>query len=135
MGADSPIWRPVAPSMRCTFTIAASPATSARMRFVRCPFIRETPDDSATGLQIGESTPIALAAYQKIQTNDVDLWQLLGLPNGERDRMQMVLESLGPGSGRVAGILTQIANDGTNATLVTAFAPAGPQSPGIGVGR
>lgn len=56
------------------------------------------------------------------------------LPGGARDRMQMVLEAVGPVSGRVAGILTQI-DSATGAMLVTPLAPPGPQTPGIGVGR
>ncbi len=87
--------------------------------------------DGVTGLALGQTEVLALAPWEKRQVNDASLWGLLGLPTGYRERLQMVLESAGTDPGRVAGILTEIAGDGTNATLVTTFGPAGPPGPVI----
>jgi len=87
--------------------------------------------DGVTGLALGQTDVLSLAPFEKRQVNDASLWGLLGLPVGHRDRLQMVIESAGPGAGRVAALLTEIAGDGTNATLVTPFGPAGPPGPVI----
>lgn len=85
--------------------------------------------DGVTGLPLGETEVLPLAPFEKRQVNDESLWPLLGLPAGARDRLQMVLETVGSDPGRVAGVLTEIAGDGSNATLVTPFGPAGPPGP------
>ena len=87
--------------------------------------------DGVTGLALGQTEVLVLAPWEKRQVNDASLWGLLGLPSGYRERLQMVLESVGTDPGRVAGVLTEIAGDGTNATLVTTFGPAGPPGPVI----
>ena len=99
-------------------TEVAGGSATARVRLI----------SAVEGGLLGERT-FSLAAYQKVQVNDLwngpDGFALGAFP---QDRVMVTLEGIGTGPGRVVGALTPVENS-SNSPRILPLAPPGPPGP------